>query len=142
MSRDRTRWIRGRATYLFPVKALSRVFRAKYLDALRRPYNPHSTRPGSHAVQFNEVYPPGPALGLVPASSAGRIKPYSLDGEPKGHGGNSVGGPELVVVLAIAVPIVAVVWLGRVMKRVQKSQEEMKHQLDIIERALQRERSR
>ena len=53
-----------------------------------------------------------------------------------------MGGPELVVVLAIAVPIVAVVWLGRVMKRVQKSQEEMKHQLDIIERALQRERSR
>ena len=34
LSRDRTRWIRGRATYLFPVKALSRVFRAKYLDAL------------------------------------------------------------------------------------------------------------
>ena len=34
LSRDRTRWIRGRATYLFPVKALSRVFRRKYLAAL------------------------------------------------------------------------------------------------------------
>ena len=34
LSRDRTRWIRGHATYLFPVKALSRVFRAKYLAAL------------------------------------------------------------------------------------------------------------
>lgn len=53
-----------------------------------------------------------------------------------------MGGPELVVVLAIAVPIVAVVWLGRIIQRVQKSQEEMKHKLDIIERTLQRERSR
>ena len=34
LSRDRTRWIRGRASFLFPVKALSVVFRAKYLDAL------------------------------------------------------------------------------------------------------------
>ena len=34
LSRDRTHWIRGRASFLFPVKALSRVFRAKYLDAL------------------------------------------------------------------------------------------------------------
>ena len=29
LSRDRTRWIRGRAAFLFPVKALSVVFRAK-----------------------------------------------------------------------------------------------------------------
>ena len=29
LSRDRTRWIRGRAMFLFPVKALSVVFRAK-----------------------------------------------------------------------------------------------------------------
>lgn len=53
-----------------------------------------------------------------------------------------MGGPELVVVLAIAVPIIAVVWIARIMQRVQKSQEEMKHKLDIIERALQRERPR
>ena len=35
LSRDRTRWIRGRATFLFPVKALSVVFRAKYLVGLQ-----------------------------------------------------------------------------------------------------------
>ena len=29
-------------------------------------------------VQLNEVYPPGPARGHVPASSTARIKPYSL----------------------------------------------------------------
>jgi hypothetical protein len=51
-----------------------------------------------------------------------------------------MGGPELVVVLAIAGPIIAVVWIGRIMHRVQKSQEEMKQKLEIIERALQRER--
>ncbi len=38
LSRDRTRWIRGRATFLFPVKALSVVFRAKYLAGLRRAF--------------------------------------------------------------------------------------------------------
>ena len=35
LSRDRTRWIRGRASFLFPVKALSLVFRAKYLAGLQ-----------------------------------------------------------------------------------------------------------
>ncbi len=38
LSRDRTRWIRGRSTFLFPVKALSVVFRAKYLDALAQAF--------------------------------------------------------------------------------------------------------
>jgi hypothetical protein len=38
LSRDRTRWIRGRATFLVPVKALSVVFRAKYLAALHRAF--------------------------------------------------------------------------------------------------------
>jgi len=38
LSRDRTRWIRGRATFLFPVKALSVVFRAKYLAGLQRAF--------------------------------------------------------------------------------------------------------
>ena len=32
---DRSRWIAGRSSFLFPVRALSRVFRAKYLAALR-----------------------------------------------------------------------------------------------------------
>jgi hypothetical protein len=38
LSRDRTRWIRGRATFLFPVRALSVVFRAKYLAHLHRAF--------------------------------------------------------------------------------------------------------
>ena len=38
LSRDRTRWIHGRAAFLFPVKALSVVFRAKYLTGLQRAY--------------------------------------------------------------------------------------------------------
>ena len=36
---DRTRWIRGRAAFLFPVKALSVVFRAKYVAGLRRAFD-------------------------------------------------------------------------------------------------------
>ena len=34
LSRDRSRWIHGRAAFLFPVEALSIVFRAKYLEGL------------------------------------------------------------------------------------------------------------
>jgi hypothetical protein len=39
LSTDRARWIRGRASFLFPVKALSTVFRAKYLAGLRRAFD-------------------------------------------------------------------------------------------------------
>jgi hypothetical protein len=39
LSHDGTHWIRGRASCLFPVKALSRVFRAKYLAGLRRAFD-------------------------------------------------------------------------------------------------------
>jgi putative transposase/transposase-like zinc-binding protein len=39
LSVDRTRWIRGHASFLFPVKALSVVFRAKYLAGLRRAFD-------------------------------------------------------------------------------------------------------
>lgn len=35
LAADAARWIRCRPTVLFPVRALSRVFRGKYLDALR-----------------------------------------------------------------------------------------------------------
>jgi hypothetical protein len=35
---DRARWRRGRPSFLFPVTALSVVFRAKYLDALHRAF--------------------------------------------------------------------------------------------------------
>lgn len=38
-SPDRTRWIHGRASFLFPVQALSLVFRAKYLAGLRRAFD-------------------------------------------------------------------------------------------------------
>jgi hypothetical protein len=36
LAADRSRWIPGRPSFLFPVRALSIVFRAKYLAALRR----------------------------------------------------------------------------------------------------------
>ena len=35
---DRTRWIEGRAAFLFPVQALSMVFRGKYLAGLHRAF--------------------------------------------------------------------------------------------------------
>ena len=55
---DRTRWIRGRASFLFPVKALAPVFRAKYLAGLQRAYTDGTltfaagTAPLAHAGQF------------------------------------------------------------------------------------------
>jgi hypothetical protein len=36
---DRSRWIAGRSSFLFPVRALSTVFRAKYLAALQRAFD-------------------------------------------------------------------------------------------------------
>jgi hypothetical protein len=39
LAADRTRWIRGRASFLFPVKALSVVFRAQYLQGLQRAFD-------------------------------------------------------------------------------------------------------
>jgi hypothetical protein len=41
LSPDGTRWIPGRSTFLFPVRALARVFRAQYLDGLRQAYATH-----------------------------------------------------------------------------------------------------
>ena len=38
LAADRSRWITGRSSFLFPVRALSTVFRAKYLAALRRAF--------------------------------------------------------------------------------------------------------
>jgi hypothetical protein len=58
LSRDRTRWIRGRATFLFPVKALSIVCRAKYLAGLQRAFAEDrltfaaGTAPLANAAQF------------------------------------------------------------------------------------------
>jgi hypothetical protein len=58
LSRDRPRWIRGRATFLFPVKALSVVFRAKYLAHLHRAFT-------AGQLTF--------AAGTAPLADAGRF---------------------------------------------------------------------
>lgn len=39
LSADRSRWIAGRSSFLFPVRALSTVFRAKFLAGLQRAFN-------------------------------------------------------------------------------------------------------
>ena len=39
LAADRSRWIAGRSSFLFPVRALSMVFRAKYLAGLRRAFD-------------------------------------------------------------------------------------------------------
>jgi hypothetical protein len=41
LSRDGTRWLPARRRYLFPVRALAQVFRAKYLEALDGAYRAH-----------------------------------------------------------------------------------------------------
>jgi putative transposase/transposase-like zinc-binding protein len=39
LARDRSRWIPGRSSFLFPVRALSTVFRAKYLTNLQHAFD-------------------------------------------------------------------------------------------------------
>lgn len=39
LAQDRTRWIAAKDGFLFPARALSMVFRAKYLDALRQAFD-------------------------------------------------------------------------------------------------------
>jgi hypothetical protein len=39
LAADRTQWIAGRSSFLFPVRAMSTVFRAKYLAGLRRAFD-------------------------------------------------------------------------------------------------------
>jgi hypothetical protein len=39
LAADRSRWIAGRSSFLFPVRALSTVFRAKYLAGLQRAFD-------------------------------------------------------------------------------------------------------
>ena len=58
LSHDRTRWIHGRAAFLFPVKALSIVFRAKYLEGLH------------HAFQSGQLTF---AAGTTPLADAARF---------------------------------------------------------------------
>jgi hypothetical protein len=55
---DGTRWIRGRGSFLFPVKALAVVFRAKYLAGLQRAFEAGTltfaagTAPPADAARF------------------------------------------------------------------------------------------
>jgi hypothetical protein len=58
LSRDRSRWIHGRAAFLFPVEALSIVFRAKYLEGLH------------HAFQAGQLTF---AAGTTPLADAARF---------------------------------------------------------------------
>jgi putative transposase/transposase-like zinc-binding protein len=44
LTRDRSQWLTGRSSFLFPVRALSMVFRAKYLAALRRAFDTNRLR--------------------------------------------------------------------------------------------------
>ncbi len=39
LAADRSQWIAGRSSFLFPVRALSMVFRAKYLEGLHRAFD-------------------------------------------------------------------------------------------------------
>jgi hypothetical protein len=50
-----------------------------------------------------------------------------------------MGGPELLVVLAIAWPVVAALWLARVMHRLRSEQRAIRHRLEVIEQSLQRD---
>jgi predicted Zn-ribbon and HTH transcriptional regulator len=53
LSFDRTRWIKARGNFLFPVKALSRVFRGKFLDLLTQALDRGKIR--SAAVGFKNL---------------------------------------------------------------------------------------
>jgi hypothetical protein len=44
LTRDGARWRSAKRGFLFPVRALSRVFRGKYLDGLRRAFDRHELR--------------------------------------------------------------------------------------------------
>jgi hypothetical protein len=44
LSLDRSRWVSARQDFLFPVKALSLVFRAKFLDSLKKSFDQNKLR--------------------------------------------------------------------------------------------------
>ena len=59
LSFDRTRWVAARQNFLFPVKALSRVFRAKFLDSVKKCFDHNNLlfvgqiEPLANAENFN-----------------------------------------------------------------------------------------
>ena len=50
-----------------------------------------------------------------------------------------MGGPELAVVFAIAVPVLTIVWFVRLAAGLRSGQESIRVRLDAIERTLQRQ---
>ena len=56
LAADRSRWIAGRSTFLFPVRALSTVFRAKYLAGLRRAFDAGELRFASGTADLAEPW--------------------------------------------------------------------------------------
>ncbi len=54
LSVDHSRWIGARPNFLFPVKALSRVFRGKFLDLLKQAFNQGKIPPPSQG--FKELH--------------------------------------------------------------------------------------
>jgi hypothetical protein len=54
LAADRSRWIASRPGFLFPVRALARVFRAKYLDALRVAFDAGQLRFAARTVALAE----------------------------------------------------------------------------------------
>ena len=59
LSLDRNRWVLARQNFLFPVKALSRVFRAKFLDSVKKCFDHNNLlfvgqiKPLANAENFN-----------------------------------------------------------------------------------------
>ena len=51
LSVDHSRWIGARPNFLFPVKALSRVFRGKFLDLLKQAFNQGKIPPASQELK-------------------------------------------------------------------------------------------
>ena len=57
LSPDSTRWVRARDNYLFPVRALSRVFRGKFINGLQASAaNSQLSFPSGHRVQRSLVH--------------------------------------------------------------------------------------
>ena len=68
LAADRSRWIAGRSSFLFPVRALSMVFRAKYLAGLRRAFDAGQLTFAGGTADLRR----SPDLHRVPRSAAGR----------------------------------------------------------------------
>jgi len=55
LSTDRTRWIRAPQRFLLPIRVLSKVFRGKFLDGLRRLYRSGQLRCEGPAAEFKDA---------------------------------------------------------------------------------------